>query len=198
MITTFDSRTATHPVDSLFLERWSPRAFSPEPISEQTLQTIFEAARWSPSCYNEQPWRFVYATSREGRELLGTALAESNRRWALDAPVLAFVFAKRSFTHNGKPNRWAAFDSGAAWASLTFQARMLGIYTHAMAGFDEGAAYDVCRMSRDEFEALAAIAIGRRAEPATLPDDLQSREEPSSRKPYETFFTSIDDRGGDL
>lgn len=194
MIRSFWSRSATHPVDALILERWSPRAFSPDPLPEGTVETLFEAARWSPSCFNEQPWRFFYAESSAARERLGAALAESNRRWALEAPVLAFVFAKRTFTHNGKPNRWAAFDSGAAWSALTFQARLLGLHTHAMAGFDENKAYELCGISGDDFEAMAAIAIGRRADPSTLPDDLRSREVPSERKPYETVATKLDSK----
>jgi len=106
----------------MFLDRWSPRALSPEPISEHHLAALFEAARWAPSCYNEQPWLFLYATSMEDRQRFASALVEKNRAWASRAPLLVFLATRRHFASNGKPNRHAGFDAGAAWMALAIQA----------------------------------------------------------------------------
>jgi nitroreductase len=121
-------------VDPLFIDRWSPRAFSPEPIPSETLASLFEAARWAPSCYGEQPWLFLYAARPHDLELFRSLLVDGNRVWADRAPALAFAFARLKFSRNGKPNRWAQFDTGAAWMSLALQARTLGLYTHGMGG----------------------------------------------------------------
>ncbi|MDD5708685.1 MAG: nitroreductase family protein, partial [Kiritimatiellae bacterium] len=120
----------------MFVDRWSPRAYLPEPIPEHQIRMLFEAARWAPSCFNEQPWLFVYATSEADRSRFAAALVEKNRAWAGIAPLLIFVLARRNFRQSGKQNRHAAFDSGAAWMSLALQARKLGLYAHGMAGFD--------------------------------------------------------------
>lgn len=197
MNTTFESRRTEVPVDPLFISRWSPRAFSEDPIAEETIKILFEAARWSPSSFNEQPWRFVYATSDDDRKVLASVLVESNRVWASRAPLLSIIFAKKTFTRNGATNRWAAFDAGAAWASLTFQARLLGLYTHAMAGFDEEQAYAVTGMDPAEYEAMAAMAIGRRAEPETLPEHLARQEKPNGRLPLETILIPFESKRGD-
>jgi len=177
------ARQAEAPVDPLFLERWSPRSFQPDPVPREALRTLFEAARWAPSSSNEQPWLFLFATSPADRQVYASLLVEANRRWAERAPVLAFVLARRSFRASGKANRWAAFDSGAAWMALALQARRLGLDTHAMGGFDEEGVYQVLGVPKNEYGAMAAIAIGRRGDPAALPEGLADREQPSGRKP---------------
>lgn len=166
-----------------FIERWSPRAFSSEHIPGPTLAALFEAARWAPSCFNEQPWLFLYATSEEDRALFLSCLVESNRKWASKAPVLAFVLAKKHFAKTGGPNRWAPFDAGAAWMSLALQARKLGLYTHGMGGFDEDRAFEVLKVPRDLYDIMAAIAIGKYGDPDSLPPEMQKGEEPNDRKP---------------
>lgn len=176
-------RTPEAEVDSMFLDRWSPRDFLDEPIPEHQLRSLFEAARWAPSCYNEQPWLFIYAVRREDRERFAAALVEKNRLWASRAPLLMFVLTRRNFVATGKPNRHGAFDAGAAWVSLALQARKLGLYTHAMAGFDQDKAYEILGVPREEFEVMAAVAVGRRGDGSHLPEDLAAREAPSPRKP---------------
>ncbi len=166
-----------------FWGRWSPRAFSPEPIPEKILAALFEAARWAPSCYNDQPWLFLYARSPQDRALFLSCLVEFNRAWAGKAPVLAFVLARKTFEHNGEPNRWAPFDAGAAWMSLALQARKAGLYTHAMAGFDEDRAYEVLKVPREEYDIMAALAIGAYGDPETLPPGVRKTEAPNGRKP---------------
>lgn len=190
-------RTTTQAkLDRAFIERWSPRALSSEPISEEDINTLFEAARWSPSCFNEQPWRFVYANTEKTLASLRTVINESNRKWADQAPLLVLVFSKRKFTHNDKPNRWADFDAGAAWMALTLQANKLGLYTHGMGGFDIDKAYEVTGVSADDYNAICAVAVGRMGDSDTLPSDLASREKPSDRKPlaeiaHKGVFTAV-------
>jgi nitroreductase len=176
-------RTPEAEVDSMFLDRWSPRAFIDEPIPEHQLRSLFEAGRWAPSCYNEQPWVFVYAVTRQDRQRFATALVEKNRLWASRAPLLMFVLARRTFAATGKPNRHAGFDAGAAWMSLALQARRLGLYAHAMAGFDQETAHEILGVPREEFEVMAAIAVGRRGEGSHLPEELAAKEGPNLRKP---------------
>jgi len=165
----------------MFIERWSPRAFLSEPVVEEDIKTIFEAARWSPSCFNEQPWRFVYAQQPEDLERFRSVLVEGNQIWANTAPLLVLVFSKKSFTQNDKPNRWADFDTGAAWMALSLQANKLGLYTHGMGGFDPEKAYAATAINPDKFNAICAIAIGKPGEVNTLPAGLKEGEVASER-----------------
>lgn len=178
-----NERVADAPVDRLFLDRWSPRAFSPEPIAGETLRTLFEAARWAPSCFNEQPWVFIYSGTEEDRLRILDVLTERNQVWAKNAPVLALLFARRTFRKTGRPNRWAAFDCGAAWMSLTVQARFLGLYTHAMAGYRRDRAYQAAGIPEEEYEVICAIAIGKYGDPEDLPGEIRASEFPKDRKP---------------
>jgi len=178
-------------IDSMFTDRWSPRAFSSDPLSDREVQTLFEAARWAPSCYNEQPWRFVYATEPEERAKLVSCLVAKNQLWAGRAPLLMFILARRNFQKTGKENRHAPYDAGAAWMALALQARKLGLYAHAMAGFSQEKAYEVLGASREEYLVMAAIAVGRKTEDSGLPDDLRAMENPNSRKPHAEVATSV-------
>lgn len=178
---------ATDRVDPRFIERWSPRAFWDQPVPDEDLEAVFEAARWAPSSYNEQPWRFVYATSQEDRERFLEAILPGNRAWAQDAPVLVYVVAKTTFEHDGKPNGHAWFDTGAAWMSLALQARQLGLHTHAMGGIEPTKAAEIIDLP-DDHEVVCALAIGYRAPLETLPDELAAEEtEPSDRQAVETI-----------
>jgi len=170
-------------VDRMFIDRWSPRSFSHDPVDEQDLKSLFEAARWAPSCYGEQPWLFVYADTWQDRQRFRPLLIDANREWAYHAPVLAFVFARKTFARNGKENRWAGFDAGAAWMALALQARLMGLFTHAMGGFKEEEVYEALGVPEAEYQAMAAIAIGYKGEPDILPDKLREMEHPNSRKP---------------
>ena len=170
-------------VDAIFTDRWSPRSFTDEPLTSGQTAALFEAARWAPSCYNEQPWHFRYAVSIPDRELFAEALVEKNREWAQHAPMLLFVLARKDFVQTGKPNRHALFDAGAAWMSLALQARRLGLYAHGMAGFSVEKAAEVMNVSLDEYEIMAAVAVGKRGDPASLADDMAAVEKPNSRKP---------------
>ncbi len=177
-------------IDSMFTDRWSPRAFASDPLCEREIQTLFEAARWAPSCFNEQPWLFVYATAPEQRQKLASCLVAKNQLWASRAPLLMFVLARRNFQKTGKENRHAPYDAGAAWMALALQARKLGLHAHAMAGFNLEKAYEVLGASKDEYLVMAAVAVGRKTEDSWLPDDLRAIEHPNSRKPQAEVATS--------
>lgn len=176
-------------IDSMFPDRWSPRAFSSEPLSEREIHTLFEAARWAPSCFNEQPWLFVYAAAPEPRARLLECLVARNRAWACRAPLIMFLLARRRFAANGRENRHAPFDAGAAWMALALQARKLGLYAHAMAGFSQEKAYAALGVDPAEYHVMAAVAVGRLGEAAGLPEDLQAMESPNDRKPHAEVAT---------
>lgn len=169
-------------VDPRFPERWSPRSYAPRPVPALDLAALFEAARWAPSASNEQPWLFVYADAEPGLSALRGVVNDTNRQWAGRAPVLVLAFARRHNQGNGKPNRWAAFDTGAAWMSLALQARALGLACHAMGGFSVEEAHRVTGLPAEEYEALCAIAVGYAAPVEELPEAFRSREVPNDRK----------------
>ena len=165
---TKNSRVAQADADPMFIERWSPRALSPEPLSEKEIMALFEAARWAPSAYNDQPWLFRYAATEAELKQFRNILMERNLLWAGKAPFLAFLFARRKFNHNGQPNNWAVFDTGAAWMSLALQARKMGLYAHAMAGIKKEEAYRILDVSEEDYEAVIGIAVGRYGDPQGL------------------------------
>jgi nitroreductase len=199
MTNTINSRTADHPVQPMFLERWSPRAFTGEAMPERELMTILEAARWAPSSFNAQPWRFIYARrgTQSWEKLLGLLIPQ-NAVWAANASVLIYVASHTLMKSNmGEmlPSRTHSFDAGAAWGYLALQAHWLGWKAHAMAGFDTERAPAVLGAPA-EFRVEAAIAIGRQADKSILPESLQARELPSGREPlaalvFEGSFASL-------
>jgi nitroreductase len=175
-----DSRL--HP---LIRERWSPRVFADRSVEPDVLRTLFEAARWAPSSYNDQPWSFIVARRDDPaafEKLLG-CLVEANRKWARDAPVLALSVARLEFRHNGKPNRHAYHDVGLATAQLVLQARALDVAVHQMAGFDVDKARETYRIPEGH-DPLTAIALGY--DPESLPEDVREKElKDRGRKPLE-------------
>ena len=168
--------TTSYPIHELLAERWSPRAFSEEPVSSEDLGSLLEAARWAPSCYNEQPWRFVVAprSDRQGFERLASCLVEGNS-WARSAPVLLLSVARLTFERNGEVNRHALHDVGLAVQNLVLQAEALGLNTHQMAGFDVERTRRAIGIPAG-FDPVCMIVLGRRAEPDTLPEALRERE----------------------
>lgn len=178
-----------HEVHRLIADRYSPYGFSDRPVGESELRSLFEAARWAASSFNEQPWRFLVARQDEPEaySTLLSCLVEGNRGWAQAAPVLALGVVKTHFTHNDKPNRSAVHDLGLAAASLTFEATARGICLHQMAGIDRDRIREAYRLP-DEYEPVTALAIGYAASPAELPDALRKRDEaPRERKPLGEF-----------
>jgi nitroreductase len=186
-MTQANSRTADHPIDPLFLERWSPRAFADEAISERDLLTLLEAARWAPSSFNLQPWRFLYARrdTAPWPQFLGL-LNEYNQSWAKKAAALVILVSKSTLLPRGAdkevPSYTHSLDAGAAWANLALQATRSGWAAHGMAGFDvprTAAQLDV----PGDYRVEAAIAIGRPGDKSLLPESLRAREQPSERLP---------------
>ena len=180
-----NGRTAHPKVERMILERWSPRAFDESEIPQGDLDVIFEAAGWAPSAYNVQPWTFLYARrGDENWELLLSQLIEFNQGWAENASALVFVVSDR-FMRSDKgysENHSHSFDAGAAWALAALQAHAMGYHTHGMTGLKFGEAEKALGIPQDH-RLEAAFAIGRQAPKETLPDFLQEREAPSTRKP---------------
>lgn len=180
-------RKPDHDVDPLFVDRWSPRAFTGERIRDTDLFRLFEAARWAPSANNSQPWRFIYARNGEGRwhDLL-SLLNEGNLRWADKASALVVLVSRTHHLRKGDteptPLRSHSLDAGAAWASLAFQAQQSGWRTHAIGGFNREAAAGVLGIP-DGYKVEVMIAIGRQGDASLLPDELKAREKPNERRP---------------
>jgi len=187
-----EQRTAGFPIDPVFLDRWSPRAFQPEPIEERALLTMLEAARWAPSAYNEQPWRFLYALRDDAHwHAFLASLDGFNQSWAGNAAALVFVLSDAGADiadAQRKSPALRSFDAGAAWSQLALQATRQGYHAHAMAGLE----YDVARRNLavpGRFRIEIAVAIGRRGTPDLLPPALRGRKQPSQRRPLaETAF----------
>ena len=178
-----ESRQSEYPVEPFILERWSPRSFIPVDLPEHDLMSLFEAARWAPSSYNNQPWRFLYARRESADwQLFLDLLAPPNQAWAGNASVLVVIISNTKFNHNGKPSVTHSFDTGAAWQNLALQAWIKGYVTHGMQGLD----YDKARIDLqvpDDFQIECMIAIGKQGPKEALAAELQEREAPSPRRP---------------
>mgnify|MGYP000256379968 CR=1 FL=1 len=190
-MTQANGRTSEFDIDPMFLERWSPRAFTGEPMPQELLMSLFDAARWAPSAFNGQPWRFVYAhRDTPDWDRLFDLLIPYNQAWVKTASVLIYIVSHRFRRPEGgdpAPVRSHSFDAGAAWAYLALQAHRMGWATHGMAGFDAARAYAALGVSEADYQVEAAIAVGRRADAAILDEPYCSREVPSARNPVAGF-----------
>jgi len=178
-----------YPVHELIAQRWSPRAFSDRPVEPRTILAILEAARWAPSSYNEQPWRFIVATREDEEEYdrMLECLVEFNQSWARTAPVLLISVSSLKFERNGKLNRCAVHDVGLATANLMVEATARGLFVHAMAGVNLDKVRETYDIPED-FEPVAAIALGYAGDPLVLPEELREGESaPRIRKPLKDF-----------
>ena len=180
-------RTPDHPIEALFWRRWSPRAMNGAALPQEKLNSLLEAARWAPSTYNEQEWRFLYA-HRGGRfwPAFFGLLMDANKAWCERAGVLVAVLAHRVFSRNGSPNPVHVFDVGAASQNLMLQGAHMGLVVHAMAGFDRDAARKALNVP-DDYGVEAMIAIGQPGDPAELPPELRERETPTGRMKIAEF-----------
>src|SRR5438477_6293500 len=168
---------ADYPIEEILRRRWSPRAFSNRNVEAVKLLSLFEAARWAPSSFNEQPWSFIVATKENPEEhaQLLNCLMEKNQQWARLAPVLMVSIARLNFEKTGKPNRHAFHDVGLAMGNLLVQATVLGLFVHQMAGFSVDKVREVYQVG-EGFDPVAAIALGYPAEPEVLPEAFREQE----------------------
>jgi nitroreductase len=186
-------RSSKHPIDKLFLDRWSSRAFTDEPFSIEQLHTLLEAAHWAPSSSNSQPWRFVYSLRGSSSwQRFVSILAPSNQVWAQHAAALVFLLSKlESRSPNSgqiHPLPMHTFDAGIAAGFFALQATMLGFNTHVMAGIDRDLAILELKIP-DGYAVHVAIAVGKRGDSATLPDPYRERDIPSSRMPLSELIS---------
>ena len=182
-----------YPIHALLEKRWSPRAFSNKAVTAEALGSLFEAARWAASCYNEQPWRYIVARKEDADEYdrLMSCLVEANQVWAMQAPVLMLAVTKKTFTFNDKPNAHARHDLGLATAGMMLQAAALDLYMHAMGGILPDRAAELYQVP-DDFQVATGIALGFLGDPETLEESMQAGElEARVRKPLsEIVFAS--------
>lgn len=185
------SRATDHPVEALFVDRWSPRSFTGEPVPDTVLKSAFEAARWAPSALNAQPWRFL--VTRPGDPWWENYLAflmPRNRLWAAHASALVLILSSRFADRRGEivENTSHSFDAGAAWANFAHQALLLGWYTHGIGGFDKNAARARLAIP-DNFAIEAIIALGRKGDLDRLDPEFHGAEVPNGRRPLaDTVF----------
>jgi nitroreductase len=178
------NRKANYDISPLLLNRWSPRAMTGESLSDEELFPLFEAARWAPSSYNAQRWRFIIGRRQNAQEFdkFVGLLGPINRVWAKDAAALVVVVSRNKFELNDNLSPTHTFDAGAAWENLAVETARRGLVAHGMQGFDYGRAKTELNVP-DDFEVHAMIAIGRRGSSDKLPDNLKSREQPNTRRP---------------
>ncbi|HEX4696499.1 MAG TPA: nitroreductase family protein [Candidatus Udaeobacter sp.] len=192
MIKGSEIRKADHQIESLLIDRWSPRAMSGEDISREELMRLFEAARWAPSSFNAQQWRALYA--RRGTEHWQTffdLLVDANKAWAKNAAVLVVFISRKKFEHDEEPSITHSYDAGAAWENFALQGFHQGLVVHGMQGFDYDRARAELRIP-DEFEVEAMAAVGRPGSKESLPENLQARESPNDRRKLsESVFEGV-------
>jgi nitroreductase len=179
-------------IHDLLRRRWSPRAFADQPVEREKIQRLLEAARWASSCFNEQPWAFILATTEhpEEHQKLLSCLVEGNQAWAKRAPLLLLTVAKRHFDHNGQVNPHAYHDVGLAVGNLVVQATAMDLAVHQMAGILPDTIRE-CYALPAGYKAVTGIAIGYQGDASTLPDPLRERElAPRSRKALREFVFS--------
>jgi nitroreductase len=182
-----DKRSSDFPIDPLFVDRWSPRAMTGEPITDDELFVLFEAARWAPSSGNLQPWRMFYA-HRDTAEwpTFFALLKENNQTWCRNAAVLIVVASQQFSSRSGAPLRTHSYDAGAAWQNFALQGTRSGLVVHGMAGFDYEKAQQQLGIP-ETWRVEAMIAVGRPGNAAELSESLQDRETPSPRHPVSAF-----------
>lgn len=179
-------------IHDIIANRWSSRAYDADkPVTEEQIISLLEAARWAPSCFGDEPWRFVVWDRNKDATAWQRALAcimPGNQTWAKSAPVFILICADTLFSHNQKDNRWGAYDTGAAALSLCLQATSLGLVTHQMGGFDGEKARALCKVP-EQYQLMAMLAVGHEGKAASLPEDLRDRElAPRKRRALTELF----------
>ena len=182
------ARKSNYPINPLILNRWSPRSMTGEALNDDDIMSLFEAARWAPSSYNNQPWRFIYAKrNTEHWDRFFNLLAEGNKNWTKNAALLVVVISRKNFEFNEKPAITHQFDAGSAWENLALEASSRGIVAHGMQGFDYEKACVNLGVPHD-FEVMAMIAIGKKGPIEILPPEVQEKEKLTDRKPLKEII----------
>jgi nitroreductase len=176
-----DNRKPEHEVNPLFLNRWSPRAYSDQKVSDAVLNQILEAARWAPSSNNQQPWRFYVANTGAKLDVFRQFILPFNRSWMDHVPQL-ILLGSAKLTPKGDSNGAHAFDAGSAWSHIALQATLLGLNSHAIGGFDSAKARELLNVP-DDIDLHAVIIIGYPGDKSLLSEALQEREKPNQRNP---------------
>lgn len=175
------------PVQPLIYTRWSPRSMTGEEMSDEELFPLFEAARWAPSSFNSQPWRFLYAKRNTPEwDLFFNLLIDFNKEWVKNGAVILCVVSRDTFEHNGKPTVTHSYDTGAAWMALAIEGASRGYVVHGMSGFDFQRAKKELQVP-DGYTVEAMAAIGKIAPKEKLPKEMQEKEAPSLRKEIREF-----------
>jgi nitroreductase len=184
--------TTQVPINETLANRWSGRAYdASKQVSHEQIIALLEAARWAPSCFGDQPWRFIVWDKNADAKAWQQGfdcLVPGNQAWVKDAPVLLLVCADTLFNHNQKPNRWAQYDTGAAAENMCLQASSMGLMAHQMGGFDADKARMTCTIP-EQYTPMAMMSIGYPADIATLEGDVLARETaPRTRRPINELF----------
>src|SRR3989344_5797969 len=176
-----NNRKSEFPIDKIFLERWSPRSLSNENFTEEELLTLIEAARWTPSSSNVQPWRFLYAMHNTSEfKIFFELLGDFNKMWCKTAGALLVLISKK-ISDDGEPNNLYSFSAGSAFMSFALQARMENLVAHGMAGFDYGKAKLILKIP-ENYSVECMIAVGKQGNIEDLHERMQSSEKPNERK----------------
>jgi len=181
-------------IHELLANRWSGRAYdAAQSVSKEQVTSLLEAARWAPSCFGDQPWRYVVCNKADNLQAWQAAfdcLVPGNQGWAVNAPVLLLICADTLFGHNDKPNKWAAYDTGAATENLCLQATALGLMAHQMGGFDADKARTTFKVP-ERYQILAMVTVGYQAAVESLSGEVKERELAArSRKPLDELFSN--------
>ena len=177
----FSNRNPDSEVLDLIHSRFSPRSYRKTQLESSILTTVFDAARWAPSCFNEQPWIFLTSDEQSFSKFLNL-LVDANQSWAKNASLIGFVLARKHFLRNGKANRFAQFDCGSAWMAMSLQAYSMGLYTHGMGGIKTEEIYTAFNIDKDKMDVLCGFTLGVLDTPEPTAEELQDREKPSTRQ----------------
>lgn len=183
-------REFTYDIMNIIKERWSARSILRDPIPLEDIEAIIEAASFAPSCFNEQPWRYIVAQKSEELKIMHEILNEKNMKWAGKAPVLMIILGSNVFERNQKPNSWGQFDTGTSWGFLQLEAWERGYVTHGMAGFNKDKARQLLNIP-EEFDIIAMVAMGKLGKKEDLEPMFQATEQPNTRKKINEVMLNV-------
>jgi len=183
--------TTEVPINEVIAQRWSPRAFDSHYVmAEDSVKSLFEAARWAPSCYGDQPWQFVLFKKEDATAWTSAlnCLSVNNQNWAMDASILIVVCANKNFNHNKEPNRWAHYDTGAASENICLQATSIGLSAHQMGGFDQDKIRNLSNIPI-KFDILSCMVVGKNLDESRLSKVQKDKEgQVRSRKALKDIY----------